>query len=634
MTSTVQTEEVVYRIGLQDAHAQMVSIHIDFPAAGIERLEVLLPAWRPGRYEILDMVGGVRDVRASDPHGESLSIKKTAKATWVIAPNGADVVHLGYRIYANSIGDRTRHADSTHAFLSGCSVFMYSPSMRNAPVRVHIDHAPEGWEVATGLRTLGNGDLFAANYDVLVDSPLEIGLHDRYEFRVADTDYEIVIWPPGIELDSGRLERDFTKIIEAQAAVFGEVPCSRYVFLTHVGVGGGGTEHLNSTIMQTSASALEASFSNDDPYKGFLGLVAHEFFHTWNVKQLRPAGLHPYDYERENYTDLLWVAEGGTSYYGRLSLVRAGLMKEKSYIDSIGRAVNSERTLPGARVQSLAASSFDAWTKFNKRSADDVNSEVSFYSKGALACLLLDLEVRRRTENRASLDTVMRDMYERFPLGGPGYTTDDLVATLDRHSSSSFRRFFDDCIEGTQALDLEAALMTAGLELWFKPGEKPGEKPDEEPEAEAGGEAESVSEEDTKSPSSSQKVTLKASLGLRLRSAGGGAIVQSVFSDGPAYKAGILAGDEILTLNRRRLRSGRLDKRLERMQPGDLVTLHLLRRDELLEIEVFLAGKPDGSWSVKRVDEPTDSQKAVYADWLGHPWPAPKEKTESIKDPR
>ncbi len=617
LSSQAQEHGVRYEVGLQQARTQMVSVAATFPTAGRETLDVSLPAWRPGRYEILDAVGGLRDLQAEDPQGSVLELRQTAKATWSIDPGGAPSVTLRYRIYANSIGDRTRHADATHAFLSGSAVFVYSQALRDLPIDVQFD-APEGWRCATGLQARGELRFHAPNYDVLVDSPFEVGLHDRYDFRVGETDYELIVWPTGVEIDFERMRKDMGKIIEAQTEVFGEVPCERYVFLVHAGAGGGGTEHLNSTIMQTSRSALEDSRDKGPGYNRYLGLVAHEFFHTWNVKQLRPAGIHPYDYQYENYTDLLWVAEGGTSYYGPLSMVRSSLTKESKYIDSLASSIDRMRRSPGNKVQSLSASSFDAWTKFNTRSADDVNSEVSFYSKGALACLLLDLEVRRRTENRVSLDDVMKDLYRRYPLSGSGYTSDNLIESLERHTDSEFKGLFAACIAGTEPLPLEAALETAGLELFFKPKEK-----DDKSE-----EGESEELEEPVAEAAAQKIPLKAYLGLRLGSGGSGSIVRNVLADGPAYTAGVLAGDEILTLDKRRLNSGSLDKRLKRMEPGATVTLHLLRRDELMEFHIELAGVPEGKWSIRRVKQATDQQKAVYAGWLGHPWEVAKAAEE------
>ena len=224
--------------------------------------------------------------------------------------------------------------------------------------------APETWTVASGLEPSDKAAraLSAPNFDVLIDSPIEIGLHDKIDFAVGGKPHEIIIWPKGRRFDRERLIDDFTAIIEDQFAIFGTLPYERYVFLVHSGAGaGGGTEHLNSTIMQVPNSRLEGSLSNDNDYRRFLGLVSHEFFHTWNVKQIRPSTMAPYDLQTENYSTLFWVAEGTTSYYDSLTLARTSLVKPTKYLEELGDLVDGSRNRPGTNVQSLSDSSFDAW---------------------------------------------------------------------------------------------------------------------------------------------------------------------------------------------------------------------------------------------------------------------------------
>ncbi|HED66398.1 MAG TPA: M61 family peptidase, partial [Planctomycetes bacterium] len=448
---TPRSEEVLYHVSFPAPQTQHVSISTVFPTGGRDELVVSLPTWRPGRYHILNPAGTLRGFTARTPDGTQLQARKTAVSTWAITTLGAPRVVIDYTIYANSLGDRTRHVDPTHAFLSGSSVFLYSDRLRSAPLTVEVD-LPTGWDIATGLeRVPGREDAVAApNYDVLVDSPLEIGLHDRVTFTVADTPHEFIYWPPGIERDDERIIEDATKIIEAQRAIFGRLPYERYVFLVHGSEARGGTEHLNSTIMQTSRAALEGSRENDDAYKGFLSLLAHEFFHTWNVKQLRPAGIHPYDYQHENLSDMLWVCEGTTSYYAALTRTRAELTKPDKYLEGLGKAAAGLLRSPATAVQSVAEASRDAW--IDARNADSANSSVDIYGKGSLVSFCLDMEVRKRTENRVSLDDVMRTMFERFPLDGPGYRRQDMVAVLDELTGTEFSGWFASYVTGTDKL--------------------------------------------------------------------------------------------------------------------------------------------------------------------------------------
>lgn len=581
------TVRIEYTVSLTEPHRQLVDITMRIDGVDSPTIDIALPTWRPGRYVILDMAGSIHGVKAFGD-GRSLPLEKIDKSTWRVTTLGASSVEFQYRIYANSINDRTRYVDDTHAFLDGSAVFMYIQERRDEPVRVTIQ-APDDWRVATGLESLPNdpNTLFAPNYDVLIDSPLEIGIHELIEFDVGGVPHEIVLWGWG-NWDDQPLAEDFAKIVEVQTAVFQDTPYTRYVFMIHSAPGmGGGTEHLNSTIMQTSP----ASFDSDDSYRGFLGLVSHEFFHTWNVKQLRPAGIHPYDYSRENYTKLLWVSEGTTSYYTNVTLVRAGLLTPKQYLKKLSSSIDSHRNRPGRHVQSLEDSSFDAWIKFNHRTPDSTNTTVSFYSKGSLVSLMLDMAIREATSNEASLDDVMRDMYIAFPLSGPGFTPADLQNAVEQQAGTSFDSFFEDYAAGTTELDLEHALATAGLDLKLKPNAE-----DDEPSE-------------------------RAYLGLRLQSQSGLAAVRTSFADGPAREAGLIPGDLIVALNDRKLGSGDLDKRLKDFEPGDTIKIDYFRRDELREVHITLAAKPDAKWTVSRVEEPTDFQKAVYESWLDQTWP-------------
>ena len=571
---------VEYTVQLQAPQTQMVEIQMVIRNVFGNELEVALPVWRPGRYDVLNPSGTVRNVSASTPSGTSLSVTKIDKTTWRIRTEGENEVRVTYSIYANSLGNRTRHVDDTHAFLSGATVFFYVPERRKDWALVHID-APADWKVATGLEPVdGNPRTrFAPDYDVLVDSPLEIGLHDVIPFDVDEVPHEIVIWGD-IKYDAGRLIADFTRIVKEGIAIFGDMPYKRYVFLVHVSPDArGGTEHLNSTIMQTT----RRSFETEAGYKAFLGLVSHEMFHTWNVKQFRPAGIHPYDYTKENYTDLLWVAEGATSYYDDLILVRCGLESADAYLALLGRAIESQRNRPGSRVQSLAESSFDAWVKFNHPTPDDVNSTISFYEAGAMASLLLDMELRTRTDNRVSLDDAMRKLYVRFPLSGSGYTMEDLVGILDRMSESSFRTFFESFITGAGVYPFEDALRVVGLEVLFHPESKPY-------------------------------------AGLHLHDRSGVLEVRSVLSDGPACLAGVNAGDEIVALDGKRVTADEFEEYIAVLNTGDVIQLHIVRRGRLRTFEVKVRGRSAGRCQLARVKSPTEAQKAAYRSWLHQFW--------------
>lgn len=585
-----------YVVRLDRPQTQTVQIDYLLRDVGPDPVEVSLPAWRPGRYDILDPAGTIRWLRAFDGAGAEIPADKVTKATWRIDPGARTDVRVTYEMYANSIRDRTRHVDDSHAFLNPSTVFIYSEAMRDRPLTVDIE-APDGWRVASGLAEDGPARLRAPDYDILADSPIEIGRHDVIGFEVGGVPHEIVIWG-NARYDAERLRHDFAAIVRTQRDVFGELPFERYVFMIHVGPGlGGGTEHYNSTIMQTRRASLE----DPDRYQGFLGLVSHEFFHTWNVKRFRPAGLSPYDYLHENYTKLLWVVEGSTSYYDDLTLARAGLLDAGDYFKGIAGQVSGRRGRPGRFVQSVESSSFDAWIKFTQLNPDSRNSTVNFYTSGALATLVLDMAILEATGGTRSMDDVMRLLYERFPRRGPGFTPEDYQALCEEVAGRDLDDLFERVVRGAETFPLESALRTVGLELKRDPKPDPWDRHD-----------------DVDDP---EPVVERAWLGITL-SGSDTPRVTRVDAGGPAYRAGVIVDDVVLAVDGRRVGSAADLSDIERsLEPGAAVALTLFRRDELRTL-TFEAGRRDlGGWVIRRVDAPTEAQMAAYETWLRSPWP-------------
>jgi predicted metalloprotease with PDZ domain len=570
---------IEYTVSLEAPQTQTFQIRMLVRNVTSRTLDVALPVWRQGKYAVINPAATVRGVTATTTSNKPLAIHKTDKTTWRVETEGASEVLIRYTIYANSLNDRTRHVDDTHAFLSGATVFFYVPDRRSDPVLVRLE-APVNWQVACGLEHEPGEPrtLLAPDYDVLIDSPIETGLHERVSFDVDGKQHDIILWG-GSSFDSDRIERDFARVIRAEAAIFGVLPYERYVFILHIAPGlSGGTEHLNSTVMQMPPQALE----DESQYRILLSLAAHEMFHTWNVKRLRPASLRNINLARENYTDLLWFCEGTTSYYDELIVVRAGLASPEAYLAALAESIYQRRARPGALVQTLDESSFDAWIKFNNPTPDDVNSTISYYDGGALVSLLLDLDIRGRTRNEASLDTLMRAMYDSFPASGPGFTTQDLVQTLNRVTGSNFEEFFQRYIHSASVYPFEELFSAVGLEMILK------------------------------------STTPRAYSGLSVQENNGVSIVRSVLSDGPAYIAGVNCGDELVTLNGRKYKAADITPHIEdKMAPGDTVWLQLMRRNRLRRVDFTLGTKPNSRWELRKTTSPTKQQRAAYESWLG-----------------
>ncbi|HEX5689234.1 MAG TPA: PDZ domain-containing protein, partial [Roseiflexaceae bacterium] len=457
---------------------------------------------------------------------------------------------------------------------------------------------PKGWRVTTGLPTNdqrqttnsdtaqrsavgGRWSFVARDYDELVDSPFECGTHRLLEFAVDGIPHEIALWGHGNE-NEAQIVADTQKIVETARDMFGGLPYERYVFIVHLSDGrGGGLEHRNSVAMLID----RWSFQPRELYERYLGLTAHEFFHVWNVKRIRAEPLGPFDYSRENYTRQLWAMEGVTDHYTELLLLRAGLIDGPRYLEMTAEKIVALQGQPGRAVQSLEQSSFDAWIKLYRPDENTPNSAISYYLKGGLVALLLDLEIRERTGGARSLDDVLRLLYERYPIDGSGIPEDGgYRAAIEQVApGESFAELFERYIAGADELDYERALGYAGLRLDWK-------------------------HDRDKTPTW---------LGIRTKNDNGHVKVTHVLADGPAYAAGIYADDVLLALDGFRIDEGKLKARLAERQVGDSVTLSLFRRDELLQVPVALAGAPPDKLAIVPREDATEQQRRIYEGFIG-----------------
>lgn len=587
---------VVYTVRLDRPQTQIVTIEMTITGVDAPTLAVSMPVWRPGKYLVLDNASDIRTLAAFDADNNNLPVVKDGKSTWLITTNGAPTVRVKYDLYCNDISNRTRHVDDTHAFLSGSAVFLFSPDLRDQPCRVEFVDTPEGWTIATGLDPAGEHAVIAPDYDILVDSPIEIGIHDLLEFKVDGTPIEIAIWGKA-DYDAERMRRDFADLVREQASIFGSLPFERYIFLVSVGPGlGGGTEHYNSTVMHANPSR----FDTPDSYRSFLGLAAHEFFHTWNVKRFRPAGLSPYNYLEENYTSSLWLAEGTTVYYGGLTLARAGLTKPDKFLDGIRGSIDGYESRAGRGVQSLEESSHDAWIKFNRSGPDRDNTTVSFYRKGSLASLIIDAEIRRATDNRKSLDDVMKLLNERFGYGSRGYTPEDVVEIASAVAGRDLDPLFALVVRGTEPLDFTETLSYFGIDMVRDRVKTAWEK---EQELDA--------------------ALDKPYLGLKLS----GTRVRSVDDHSPAFDAGLNPGDELVAIDGQRISSSNFSDLEKNLTIDDETTITYFRRDELRTVTLTVTALNNTKLSLKRVKNPTPEQIAAYEAWLDQSWPDKKADT-------
>ncbi|HRP97587.1 MAG TPA: PDZ domain-containing protein [Rhodocyclaceae bacterium] len=585
------------------AHLFRVTCTVDDPdpAGQVFRL----PAWIPGSYMIREFSRNIVALEA-ECDGAPVAVDKLDKHTWrATVPSGARRLTVSCEVYAWDLSVRSAHLDQTHGFFNGTSVFLAVAGREHLPCIVDI-RPPEGiafrdWQVATTLapahgefgaaRALGFGSYRAEDYDELVDHPVEMGRFTHAAFDAGSVRHEIAITGRH-DCDVERLCADLAKICAWQLELFGApAPVERYLFLaTIVGDGYGGLEHRASTALLASRNDLpHAGMSTlSDGYKTFLGLCSHEYFHTWNVKRITPAAFIPYDLGRENYTRLLWAFEGFTSYYDDLALVRSGVISLEDYLDLLGKTIGNVLRGSGRLRQSVAESSFDAWTKYYRQDENAPNAIVSYYAKGALIALALDLQLRAGTQGRVSLDDVMRALWQRHGQTGRGVGEDDIFALVGEIAEAAGRvrarrlaGWLREAVSGTGDLPLARLLEPFGVDFRL---DTAGAAP---------------------------------TLGVKLAAGNGEAKLANVFDGGAAQTAGLSAGDVLVAVDGLRVTAGNLDAMLARRRVGERVEVHAFRRDELMCFAVEL--DPPRAEVAKLSLRPRLSAKAraLRKGWLG-----------------
>jgi predicted metalloprotease with PDZ domain len=555
------------------AHLFEVTVTVADPDPAGQRF--MLPVWIPGSYMVREFARNIVTLRAFNDAGRKVRIEKTDKQSWQAAPVKGELT-LRYEVYAWDMSVRAAHLDDTTGFFNGTSVFLSAVGHEEAQCVVDIQK-PAGnqyrnWRVATalaearGTRRYGFGEYRAHNYDELVDHPVTLGEFALGTFKAHGVPHDIVIAGRVVALDMDRLAADLKRICEAQIALFEpkskKAPVDRYVFMTQaVSDGYGGLEHRASTALICNRADLPVTGrpETSEGYRTYLGLCSHEYFHTWNVKRIKPAVFAPYDLTRENYTSLLWLFEGFTSYYDDLILVRSGLITADEYFGLLGKVVGGVLRGSGRQKQTVAESSFDAWVKYYRQDENAPNAIVSYYTKGSLVALAFDLTIRAQTGNRKSLDDVMRLLWQRFGRdfyrGNPvGVSEAQIEALFAEATGADLAEVFDQGVHGTRDLPLQTLLAPFGVGI--------------APETDKNG---------------------KPSLGARVRG-GADCTLAAVHDGSAAQKAGLSAGDVLVAIDGLRVTGSNLDALLSRYLPGAKVEVHAFRRDELRTAQIKLDG--------------------------------------------
>lgn len=570
-----------YTVALPNPASHLFEVTLQITHWSKPDLDLKMPVWTPGSYLVREYARHLQDFQAITPDGTPLPWEKRAKNHWRIHTDQHPSLTIRYRIYANELTVRTNHLDVTHGYFNGAALFCYVPGYEHSAWQVAIAPPRPDWLVSTALPSADDSPntFLAANFDELVDSPFEIGKHRVYDFEAAGKPHQLAVWGDG-NLDPSILLQDIQRVIEVEAKLFGGLPYDRYLFLLHLSSQGfGGLEHKHccSLIYQ------RFGFRSRDKYDRFIQLVAHEFFHLWNVKRIRPKALETFDYDQENYTPSLWFSEGTTSFYDLIIPYRAGIYDVQTYLGALSKEITRFLTTPGRQVQPLAESSYDAWIKLYRQDANSPNAQMSYYLKGEMVSLLLDLLIRERHNNTRSLDDVLRQMWEHFGKPEIGFTPEDLRRTVEAIAETDLSDFFHRALQTTEDLPFEEYLAPFGLRL--------------------------QAEGDDSLPY----------LGLTLKSEHGREVIKFVERDSPAQRVGMDAGDELLAINGIRVSADQLNDRLRDFQPGDFIQVAFFHQEELRLTMLPLESPRPSRYQLVPCDRPTRKQEQRFHGWLGVP---------------
>ena len=585
---------VQYTVSFPRPQSHYAEIEAQIDTGGAPSVTLMMGVWTPGSYLVREFSRHVEDLQALDPAGRPQPVAQIAKNRWTVQTGGAKQITVSYRVYGREMSVRTNWVEAGFAMLNGAPTFITPVEALAGPYDVRL-RLPKAWfQSHTGLEAHPDGEAHhyrAADFDTLVDSPIVIGNPSVHRFQVGGVPHTLVdaglIGPNDRAIwDGDKAAADVAKIVKAQADFWGQIPYSRYVFLNVLSESGGGLEHKNSTLMMTSLWATERR----KDYVGWLGLVSHEFFHTWNVKRLRPKALGPFDYEAENYTRSLWVAEGITSYYDELMLRRAEITTEAEYLRQLSKVIERTEGRPGRNVQSLADASFNAWIKHYRPDENSENTSVSYYTRGSVAAFLLDARIQQASGGAASLDDVMRAAYAEFS-GEAGYTPAQFRALVSRIAGADLSDFFRDHIDGTQPFHYAPALAWYGLR--FKASKRP-------------------SSEDPP----------QGWLGLNTRSQDGALVVTKVERGSPAWQMGLNVDDELLAFDGYRIQPGTKGRILSRYRPGDSASIMVARRGRILTLDGLFVEAPSRNWTIERDPNAAPSAQLRRLRWLSGGQPA------------
>ena len=577
--SAQQLEAIRYVVRVPAPKTHYIEVEATYPTSHEPTVDLMMAVWTPGSYLVREFARHLEDVRAHDSGGHALDVHKTRKNRWQVRTGDAGPIVVTYRVYANEHAARLNWVEDEFGLINGAPTFLTLAESAHRPHDVTLVLPPAWRRSLTSPPAASDGTpnhYRAADYDALVDSPIIAGNPTVHEFSVDGITHALVNVGETAEWDGARSARDVEKIVRAARGVWTSLPYERYLFINVLTDAYDGIEHKGSTVL----FAHRRSTRTESAYHQWLSLVAHEYFHAWNVKRLRPVELGPFDYENEVYTRSLWVAEGLSDYYSFVLLPRAGLGSVDQALADFSDAIRTLQTTPGRLVQPLETASYDAWIKQYRADENSANVSISYYTKGSVVGLLLDAKIKHMTNGTKGLDDVMRLAFARYS-GARGYTPAEFRAVASEVAGGDLGEFFRRALETTEELDYSEMLDWYGLRFV--------------------------------SPDTGASA---AWTGAATRVSNGRTFVTRILRDSPAYGSGLDTDDEILAIDESRLGSDGFESRLQNFRPGAKVTLLVARREELHHVDITLGVAPPDRWTLAVRRDATPGQKTRLLAWM------------------
>ena len=560
--AALAADEVRHTISFPKDREQLILVRSEFPVDAAVT-ELFMPNWTPGSYLIRDYAANVNRIAATSLDGTALLLEKISKDRWQVQTSQTTTLVVNYEVFTPDLSVRASWASQAFSLINGASVFLYTKQTSSLPQLVNIKNDPAWGEPFTAMPPVPNGDGFRAdNYDELVDSPVAVAQAPSYRFTHDAQDYVLLNVGENQFWDGKKAARDVEKIVAETQSFWGINPLERtYWFLNFIVESKGGLEHDHSTVIMTGRRQM----NDRDDYIKWLGVVAHEFFHVWNVRRMRPVELQQYDYQNEQYTKQLWLAEGLTSYYDNLIMSRAGLITPKEYMELLAANIHRLETTPGRLVRPVTEASLDTWIRQYKPNSNSLNSTISYYTKGAVIGFVLDTYLRKTSNERHDLDEVMREMYSLY--SNEPYSGEEFEKVITDIGGAGAGVLLRSLLNTTTEPDVDTALDWYGLEL------KRGPLPAREEEGEE---------------------PLQSDLGVLWEEGIPEYVVSSVFDGSGGSVAGLMPGDEILAIGGERLAKNNLENLMTSFSPGEETTLLVSRRGKVVELDIKLdAAVPD-----------------------------------------